>query len=50
MLLFKNGLFVTEVLEQPASETLVHNDMVICLLCHSNADKQRKLIITLNNP
>ena len=39
-----NILFVTEVLEQPANESPVHNVVTIREWRHANADKQRKLL------
>ena len=37
--------FVTEVLEQPANESPVHNVVVIHEWRHANVDKQRKLLV-----
>ena len=37
-------VFVTEVLEQPGSETRVHNVVTIRELRHANVDKQNKLL------
>ena len=39
-----NIVFVTEVLEQPGSETCVHNVVTIRELLHANVDKQSKLL------
>ena len=39
-----NIVFVTEVLEQPGSETRVHNVVTIRDLRHANVDKQSKLL------
>ena len=39
-----NIVFVTEVLEQPGSETPVHNVVTIHELCHTNVHKQNKLL------
>ena len=39
-----NIVFVMEVLEQPGSETCVHNIVMICELRHTNVDKQNKLL------
>ena len=39
-----NIVFVTEVLEQPGSETRVHNVVTIHELCHANVNKQSKLL------
>ena len=39
-------MFVTRMLEQPASETLVHNIMAIHECHHADADKQRMLVLS----
>ena len=37
-----------EVLEQPGSETRVHNVVTIHELCHANVDKQSKLLADID--
>ena len=39
-----NIVFVTEVSEQPGSETRVHNVVTIRELRHANVDKQNRLL------
>ena len=43
-----NSLFVTEVLEQPANESPVHNVVAIREWRHTNVDKQRKLLVDVD--
>ena len=43
-----NIVFVTEVLEQPGSETPVHNVVTICELLRANVDKQSKLLADID--
>ena len=43
-----NILFLTEVLEQPANESPVHNVVVIREWRHTNVDKQRKLLVDVD--
>ena len=43
-----NILFVTEVLEQPASESPVHNVVAIHEWRHTNFDKQRELLVDVD--
>ena len=38
------NVFVKEVLEQPGSETHVHNVVTIRELCHTNDNKQSRLL------
>ena len=44
ILIKRNILSVTEVLEQPGSETSVHNVLTQCEWCHANVDKQSNLL------
>ena len=41
-------LIVTEVLEQPANESPVHNVVAIREWRHANVDKQRKLLVDVD--
>ena len=43
-----NILFVTEVLEQPANESSVHNVVAIRELRYTNVDKHRKLLVDVD--
>ena len=43
-LMKRNIVFVTEVLEQPGSETRVHYVVTILELHHANVEKQNKLL------
>ena len=43
-----NILIVTEVLEQPANESPVHNVVAIHEWRHANVDKQRKLLVDVD--
>ena len=43
-----NILFVTEVLEQTANESTVHDVVAIREWRHTNADKQRKLLVDID--
>ena len=43
-----NILIVTEVLEQPANESPVHNVVAIREWRHANVDKQRKLLVDVD--
>ena len=44
-----NILFITEVLEQPANESPAHNVVAIREWRHANADKQRKLLVDVDD-
>ena len=43
-----NILIVTEVLEQPANESPVHNVVALREWRHANVDKQRKLLVDVD--